>query len=86
MSVWSVVKNIGTILSLFRAIKELISFVATQKKMPDAGTFKSVLDHVQSLLDSGAIDIPGVDEHDISAAIQQLEDFLMKASAESKAA
>ena len=80
MSVWVVIKNIGTILSLLKTIREIVASVASDKKAPSPQAIKAVIDHVQALLDKGVIDIPGVDEKDLSDSLQQIEDFLMKAT------
>ena len=75
MSVWILIRNAGTIIQLFKAISSIIEKVA-KKESPDRTQVKVLLDRVQALLDSGAIDIPGVDEKAISAALQQIEDEL----------
>lgn len=77
MGVWAVLKNIGTILSLLKALRDIVAG-ATEKKLPEREQIKAVLDHVETLLDNGAIDIPGVDEKQISEALKQVEEFIMR--------
>lgn len=77
MSVWAVIKNIGLIISLFKSVSNLIGGVAANKEMPPKEQIKEVLDKVENLLDSGAIDIPGVDEVAVSAALKQIEEQLL---------
>lgn len=78
MTFWVALKNIGTIISLLRSVSEAIGFVAKQKEMPQAYMVRDVLNHVRTLLDKGAIDIPGVDERDISEALRQINEQLCK--------
>ncbi len=73
MSVWTVIKNLRTIISFFGVLKELIIKVAQGKRLPDCQETHELLQAVENLLDSGVIDIPGVDEKQISAALKEIE-------------
>lgn len=77
MGIWAVISNIGTIISLLKSLSSLIGFVAKDKSMPPKEMIKDVLDHIEALLDSGAIDIPSVDEKQISEALKQIEAQLL---------
>lgn len=77
MSFWGVFKNIGLIISLFKSMSSLIGDVAKTKQTPSKEAIKSVLDGIEALLDSGAIDIPGVDEKAVSDALKQIESQLV---------
>lgn len=73
MGVWAVLRNIGTVISFFKTISKVIGNVAETKKMPPKELLKELLDGAEALLDSGAIDIPGVDEAAISDSLKQIE-------------
>jgi hypothetical protein len=73
MSVWTVIKNLRTIISFFGVLKELIVKVSQGKRLPDCQETHELLQAVENLLDSGVIDIPGVDEKQISAALKEIE-------------
>lgn len=73
MSFWTVLKNIKVFIGFFNILKRLITNMATGKKMPECTETKELFDAVQNLLDSGAIDIPGVDELAISQALKDIE-------------
>jgi len=81
MSIWLILRNIGTVISFFRNISEIIAGVAKDKKAPPIDQVKKMLDDLEALLDSGAIDIPGVDEQAISEALKQIEEQLCKPKA-----
>lgn len=76
MSVWTVLRNIGVIISFFRSISGLFSFVAEKKEMPPEVMLRDLLDQAQELLDRKVIDLPNVDEAAISEALKQIEDKL----------
>lgn len=78
MSFWMLFKNVGSIMALVRAVKELVGSVAVSHEMPPKEIVKQVLDAIEDLLDRGVIDIPGVEEKDISDALKQIEEQLMK--------
>lgn len=73
MSIWGLLRNAGLIISLFRSLSSMIGGVAKNKEMPAKAQVKELLDKVEELLDSGAIDIEGVDEKAISEALKQIE-------------
>jgi hypothetical protein len=74
MSVWAILKNIGVIISFFKSISGLFSFVAQKHEMPPAEMLKNLLDQAEELLDRGVIDLPNVDEAAISEALKQIEE------------
>lgn len=73
MSFWTVLKNIGVVISFFKAMASIIGDVAKTKQQPSKDALIDLLDKAEALLDSGAIDIPGVDEATISEALKQIE-------------
>lgn len=73
MTVWGILKNLGLVIQFFKSVSSLIGGVAKEKKMPPADALRDLLDKAEALLDSGAIDIPGVDESAISEALKQIE-------------
>lgn len=80
MSIWAILRNIGTVIAFFRAFAGLIEGVAKNKSVPPIDQIKDLLDKAEALLDSGAIDIPGIDEKSISDAIKQIEEQLCRPS------
>jgi len=76
MSVWSILKNIGLIMSFVRSIESLVREVAQKKSVPEAKSIDTVLNHVESLLRKGVIDIPEVDEIQIADAIKAIREQL----------
>lgn len=73
MSFWLVLKNIGVVISFLKATASIIGDIAKTKQKPSKDSLIDLLDKAEALLDSGAIDIPGVDEATISEALKQIE-------------
>ncbi len=80
MTVWTIFKNLGTFISLFNAFKKVIEEVAKNKNMPPKYMIRECFDQVEQLLDSGAIDIPGVDEKEVVVGVQKIEDQICGAA------
>lgn len=76
MNVWLVLRNIGAIISFLKTFSGLVEVVAKEKAAPPKDQIKKFLDAAEDLLDSGVIDIPGVDESSISEALKQIEEQL----------
>lgn len=73
MNLWKVISNLKTIISFFNVLKNLIVKVSEGKRLPDCQETHELLGAVENLLDSGVIDIPGVDEQKISSALKEIE-------------
>ncbi len=73
MSLWKVISNLKTIISFFNVLKSLIIKVSQGKRLPDCQETHELLSAIENLLDSGVIDIPGVDEKQISEALKEIE-------------
>lgn len=73
MNFWAVLKNISLFISLGKSLSSLIQSAVATKAAPSKEAIKSLLDSVEALLDSGAIDVPGVDEAAVSEALKQIE-------------
>lgn len=73
MNIWGFLKNIKKFINFFNILKRLITAMASGKRMPECSEAKELFDAVEELLDSGAIDIPGVDEAAISQALKDIE-------------
>lgn len=73
MTIWGVLKNIGLVISFFKSMSGMIGGVAKTKEMPTKAELIDLLNKAEALLDSGAIDIEGVDEKAISEALKQIE-------------
>lgn len=76
MSIWAVLKNIGSIIAFFRTFSSLIRSVAKKKSVPDCNESYLLLEQTRILLEKGVIDIPGVDEAAIGEAIRQIQEQL----------
>lgn len=73
MSFWKVLKNLKTIIAFFNTLKGLIVKVAEGKRLPDCRETHDLLEAIRNLLDSEVIDIPGVDEKQVSQALKEIE-------------
>ncbi len=73
MNIWKIVTNLPKIISFFNTLKDLIYKIIQGKKMPECPETMVLLESVKKLLDSGVIDIPGVDEAELSKAISEME-------------
>lgn len=78
MSMWVILRNIGTVISFFTSLKNVVEGVAKTKSAPSTDMIKAVLEHAVDLLDKGVIDLPNVDEKAISDALKQIEAMLCK--------
>lgn len=76
MSVWVIIRNLGTVIQFFKISSSLFGSFVSTKKMPPKEMFISLLDQAQELLDKKVIDLPGSQEEDISAALKQLEEII----------
>ena len=79
MTIWGILKNIGLVISFFKSMSGMIGGVAKTKEMPTKAELIELLNRAEALLDSGAIDIEGVDEKAISEALKQIETQLSAA-------
>lgn len=76
MSFWIVLKNIGIIVDFFKLATVVGKKAIVEKKIPDCVESVQLIESVRKLLDSGVIDVPGVDEKAISDSLKQIEDRL----------
>ncbi len=76
MNVWAILRNLGLVISFFKSFQGLVSEMVKTKAPPGIEAVKEFLDKAEALLNSGAIDIPGVDEKQIADALQQIEEQL----------
>jgi hypothetical protein len=78
MSFWGVLKNIGTIMDTFKVISGIIRAIAGRDvKMPSCEEAKMLIKQLRKLLDSGVIDVPGIEEKDVSQVLGQIEERLV---------
>lgn len=72
--VWPIIKNIGLVWDTFRLISKVIEEIAKRDvKIPTAQEVSSIIGAGRKLLDQGVIDIPGIDEKEISLVLAQIE-------------
>lgn len=76
MSVWLLLRNAGSIISLFKVVSGLVSSTAKNKRVPQGLELKPLFDALEDLLDRGVIDIPDVDEVAVSTALKEIEKVL----------
>lgn len=77
MNLWMILKNLGTIKALIESIGALIGIISKKEK-PNKEQIRLMLDQVEALLRSGAVDVPNVDENQVADILQTIEDQLLK--------
>lgn len=70
---WKVILNIGTIIGFIRSFAAVAKDLVKDKRLPVCGESVQVLSSLKKLIESGVVDIPGVDEKELSLAISNLE-------------
>jgi RNA polymerase-interacting CarD/CdnL/TRCF family regulator len=78
MSLWILLRNAGSIISLFKLISSLVSKTAEEKKVPKGEELRPLFDALEDMLDRKVIDVQGVDEAAISEALKQIEEVICK--------
>lgn len=79
--VWPLLKNIGLIWDVFRIFETVLSEIAKRDpKLPTGAEVSKLIGASRKLLDQGVIDIPGVDEKEISLVLAQIEVRLVSAT------
>lgn len=73
MTFFTILRNIGTIIDFFKIASRVASEAVKQKKFPDCADSVLLIEQTRKLLDSGVIDVPGVDEKQISDSLAQIE-------------
>lgn len=73
MSFWTIVKNIGTIIDFFKLAGRVVGEGIKQKKFPDCEDSVLLIDKTAELLKRGIIDVPGVDEKQIAASLDEIK-------------
>ena len=73
MTFFTILRNIGTIIDFFKIASRVAGEAIKQKKFPDCTDSVLLLQQTRKLLDSGVIDVPGVDEKQVSESIAQIE-------------
>lgn len=70
--------NLGKIIVLVRAIKALVRDITESKNsLPGKESVLGVVEGVTTLLSAKVIDIPGVDEDEIVASIEELTNVIL---------
>lgn len=64
--------NLGLIIRTMKSLQGIVTTVISEKKISKESA-KSFLKVIEGLLDSGVIDIPGVDEAAVSQALKDVE-------------
>lgn len=81
MTVFAILSNLSTILGLVHTIEAVVGKVATTKQAPALADLYPILDQVETIFKSGAVQIPGVDDTQIANALQMIRDQLSKTAA-----
>lgn len=71
--IWKIILNAGTIIGFIRSFTAIAKDLVKDKRLPVCGESVLVLQNLKKLIDSGVVDIPGVDEKELSLAISNLE-------------
>ena len=75
---WPIIKNIGLVLDFFQVVKKIFGDVSARPtKMINCEEGKLLIEQTRKLLDSGIIDVPGVDEKEIAGVLLQIEERLV---------
>lgn len=72
MNIFKLLMNAGVIIKFFKQIVWCVQYVASFKTMPPAHQISVTISMVEDLLNSGVIDIPGVDEKQVAEAIDKI--------------
>lgn len=65
--------NAGKILRFLKAMSGIGKTLVEQKRLPDCGESKLFLLSLGELIESGVIDVPGVDEAAVAKALRDIE-------------
>ena len=71
MNYWKLLKNAGLFVKLVKDGVEAFKLYAKEHRV-SYGLISVVIQDVEAILESGAVDIPGVDEIEISRAIENI--------------
>ena len=76
MGYLSLLANLGVIIDLVKSVEGFVGLVVKNKSLPVEGdpAVRDLLDQVRRLLDSGVIQIAGVDDKAVSAALALIEE------------
>ena len=78
---WPILKNIGLVWDTFRIVQNILVEISKRDpKIPTKHEVSSLISAGRKLLDSGVIDLPGVDENEISHILAQIEVRLVSAT------
>ena len=77
-SYMKLVFNLGKITTFFTLVSSMVTTMIKQKTcLPYKQDARRALDALRDLIDAGIVDIDGVDEHQISAAIEAFENQVL---------
>lgn len=77
MNYWKLFKSAGLFIQFFKSVANLVRYMSTNKKFSE-GLMSIVVLDFEKILESGAIDIPGVDERDLAIVIEDIRKNLVK--------
>ena len=84
MNFFKMLKLLKSMPLIMRVLKDyqmiLEALIHSEHKIPSVDQVKIMLDDVRLILDSGLIDIPGIDESELSKAILEIENTIGQAS------
>lgn len=74
MGFFALLKNAGTIITVFKTLKEILTrTVESKNKIPTCDDTVLLVHQLRVLLEKKVIDIPNFDENDVIVALQQIE-------------
>lgn len=78
-NIWNLVMNAGKITAFVKAVEVAVNqVVKNPNHMPNESAVTALFDGVELLLESGLIDIPGVDENALVTTLEEFKNQLFK--------
>ncbi len=66
--------NGGKLIRFFKTVGPIVSNIVTEHRKPTSCEMKEFLHATAVIIRSGVVDIPGVDEADVAAAIESIDE------------
>ena len=76
MNYWKLIKNAGLFIKFFKSLAAVIKYASEQKKFSN-GLMSAAISDLEDILESGAVDIPGVDENEVAKVIENIRKNLL---------
>lgn len=80
MSVFTIIANLGTILTILNSISAIVKEMHETKSAPSAGLVDQLILAIKSLVDKNVIKIPGLTAEQLDAILLALDSWLKSRS------